>query len=161
MEWKYLNISICCIFQNKYSISSVYVYIADSMFSLFRHKSHKSRLSAFKTALQRSNVPKIQNVMAFLGDAPGPRITYFVKGIKVEILRITYFVKCIKVEILRITYFVKGIKVEILWSTLQLSPCSFSVRGSLPNPPLHTSPPHHCHRHCSDSQVRNKTKWTY
>ena len=40
------------------------------------------RLRVFSLLLKLLlNIPKIQNDMAFLGEASGPKITYFVKGI--------------------------------------------------------------------------------
>ena len=50
--------------------------MAGSMFPLFSDAGPDSLLLKLLF-----NVPKLQNVMALLGDASGPRITYFVKGI--------------------------------------------------------------------------------
>ena len=52
------------------------VSMAGSMFPLFSDAGPDSLLLKLLF-----NVPKLQNVMALLGDASGPRITYFVKGI--------------------------------------------------------------------------------
>ena len=96
------------------------------MFSLFSDASQRS----LDCLLQP--VPKNKNVMAFLGDASGPRITYFVKGMGDSMSILCYQ------------------KFEEKKTLL-----SFSLCGSLPNPPLHSSPPYHCHRHCPHCQVSN------